>query len=86
MSLRRYPDSAQVRLAEDLYRQDCAHAGRTNENATGSVAVVDPYAIILTVAAETRTITVEADDRTLVVVRRADAAAPALKPRGSAVR
>jgi hypothetical protein len=30
-------------------------------------ATVDPYAIVITVAAETRTITVAADDRTILV-------------------
>ena len=49
---------------------DIEHFILVGLNATGSVAVVDPYAIILTVAAETRTITVEADDRTLVVSAR----------------
>lgn len=49
---------------------DIEHFILVGLNATGAVDLVDPYAIILTVAAETRTITIEADDRTIAVGAR----------------
>ena len=56
---------------------DLEHFILVGLNATGSVAVVDPRAIVITVASETRTFTVQSEDRTIAVPARADIIVPA---------